>query len=68
MPQNLWPKPTNVLNKLYFVIFNSKENSTPFHEVIYIVHVTQKHQLMIRRLLPYPISETSFDNANLRIR
>lgn len=55
MPHNLWPKLINVLNKLYFVILNFKENSTPFHEAIYMVHMTQKHQLAIGRILPYPV-------------
>lgn len=55
MPQNLWPKLTNVLNKLYFVILSFKENSTPFHGTIYMAHMTQKHQLVIRRILPYPV-------------
>lgn len=48
-------KLTNVLNKTYFVILNFKENSTPFHEAICMVHMTQKYQLVIRRILPYPV-------------
>lgn len=48
MPQNLWPKLTNILNKLYLMILNLKENSTPFHEAIYMAHMTPKHELEIR--------------------
>lgn len=64
MPQSLCQKLTNVFNKLYLVILNLKENSTPFHEAIYMAHMTPKYQLVIR-ILPLPC-ETSSDNADLR--